>query len=146
MLLAGALLATAALAGCGTTVVVEAAPSATDPACAQVLAALTGADELAGRERHEVSAQAAAAWGDPPVVMRCGVEPPGPSTDGCVEAGGVDWVSRVDEATGGAVYTTYGRVPAVEVRVPEATARGLDAVLGELAGAVADLEQTRRCY
>ena len=143
-LVAGALLLPL-LAGCGATVPVDVAPLAADPLCAGVISALTGADEVAGRERREVSAQSAAAWGDPPVVLRCGVEPPGPTTDSCISVDGTDWVQSVDADTGEARYTTYGRVPAVEVLVPDPSASGLDAVLGELSPAVAGVPQTRTC-
>ncbi|HEX5511159.1 MAG TPA: DUF3515 family protein [Actinomycetales bacterium] len=141
---ASALLLSPALAACTTTVTVQAAPHATDPACAEMLVSLRGADELAGRPRHEVSAQSAAAWGDPPIVLRCGVEPPGPSTETCIEANGVDWVGSVDPATGDARYVTFGRVPAVEIRVPDAGTGELSDALAQLAPAMAALKQTQR--
>jgi hypothetical protein len=133
-----------AVAGCASTVSVQAAPFAADPACAQVLASLDGADELAGRHRHEVTAQSAAAWGDPPVVLRCGVEPPGPTTESCLEVAGVDWIGPADPSTADARYVTYGRTPAVEVVVPDPSS-GLDVVLSELSPAVSALPQDRTC-
>lgn len=139
-------LATLALVGCARTVTVDAAPAAADPRCAAVIASLRGADELAGRPRREVGAQSAAAWGDPPVVLRCGVQPLGPSTEGCVSVGGVDWVGPRDPSVPDARYTTYGREPAVEVRLPPTAAADLDVVLQELSPAVADLEQRRTCF
>jgi hypothetical protein len=141
-----ALLLAPVLSGCTTTVTVQAAPHATDPACAEMLVSLRGADELAGRPRHEVSAQSAAAWGEPPIVLRCGVEPPGPSKETCIEANGIDWVGSVDPATGDARYVTFGRVPAVEIRVPDAGTGELSDALAQLAPAMAALKQTqRRC-
>jgi hypothetical protein len=139
--------AAALLGGCGGAVPVDAAPGAADPDCAAVIASLEGADEVAGRERREVAAQSAAAWGDPPLVLRCGVAPPGPTTEGCVSVNGVDWVGPTDPSEGG-TWTTYGRVPAVEVVVPRAAARDatLDVVLAQVSPAVAGLPRQRQCF
>src|SRR5690625_6018231 len=60
--------------------------------------------------------------GDDTVVMRCGVIPPGPTTDQCtrLEDGAgvqVDWI--IQELDGGVLqYTTYGREPAIDLTVP----------------------------
>lgn len=125
---------------------VEVAPAAADPLCAEVLVRLRGLDPLGGvGERRGTSSQSTAAWGDPAVVLRCGVEPPGPTTETCRDIDGTDWVAR--ESAGGTVYTTYGREPAVAVTLPE-LGGGLelgDAVLGELGPAVSVLPQTREC-
>jgi hypothetical protein len=64
--------------------------------------------------------EAVAAWGDPPVIARCGVSALGPTTEQCLSVDGVDWVVR--EASDGAVLTTFGRDPAIEVLVPDAYA------------------------
>jgi hypothetical protein len=116
---------------------VEPGPFATDPACARVLVAARSLDDLAGRQRRSTTSQSTAAWGDPAVVLRCGVEPPGPTTQPCLDAGGVDWV--VD----GTRFTTYGREPAVEVLLP----RGVQPieVLGQLGALVTALPQSREC-
>ena len=129
--------------GCAASVPVQVAPNAADPGCAEVIVGLP--DDLAGQGRAEVSAQSAAAWGDPPVVLRCGVEPLGPTTAECIGVDGVDWVRQVDAGTGDERYTTYGRAPAVEVSVPVAAGVGLDAVLGELSAVVRPLPQARQC-
>ncbi|GAA4874343.1 DUF3515 family protein [Serinicoccus chungangensis] len=64
-----------------------------------------------------VQSEGVAAWGDPPIVARCGKTPPGPTTDPCIDVNGVDWVAtRLDD--GGTMFTTYGREPALEVLVP----------------------------
>ncbi|ANS80636.1 conserved hypothetical lipoprotein [Serinicoccus hydrothermalis] len=65
-----------------------------------------------------VQSEGVAAWGDPPIVARCGKSPPGPTTDPCIDVGGVDWVATVLD-DGGTMFTTYGRDPAIEVLVPE---------------------------
>jgi hypothetical protein len=143
--LAPGTLALTLLAACASTVDVEAAPSATDPLCAEVMVAVRsdGFARLGDRERRPTSSQSTAAWGDPAVVLRCGVEPLGPTTDACVGVDGVDWVLR--EVDGRPTYTTYGRVPAVEVVLPDADSAGADVVLGGLGPLVADLPQDREC-
>lgn len=107
------LVAAIALAGCSTTVSMEPAPDANDPACADVTALLPGT--LAGEPRRWTDAQATGAWGDPAaVLLTCGVEPIGPTTLPCQTVSGVDWVIDESEAPRYRV-TTFGRVPAVEV-------------------------------
>jgi hypothetical protein len=88
-----------------------------DPACARMAAALP--DRVRGQDRVRTtsSSPAVAAWGRPAVVWRCGVTPPGPTTDECLAVDGVDWV--VHRLSDGAAFTTYGRDPAVQVLVPK---------------------------
>ncbi|SOC55180.1 DUF3515 family protein [Ornithinimicrobium cerasi] len=64
-----------------------------------------------------VQSRGVAAWGDPPIVARCGKAPLGPTEDPCIDINGVDWVATVLD-DGGTMFTTYGRTPAVEVLVP----------------------------
>lgn len=91
---------------------IEVAPNATDPLCAQAMVAMS--EEIAGHERRRTDSQSTAAWGEPAAaVFRCGVQNPGPTTDECVGANGVDWVVR-EEGTNWRI-TTYGREPAMEV-------------------------------
>lgn len=86
------------LASCTSAVPVQVAPHATDPLCAEVVLALP--DDLGDAlTALDTTAQATKAWGSAsaPVVLRCGVEPLGPTTDRCVTVetpGGpsVDWV------------------------------------------------------
>lgn len=125
-LLAGAACAVAALGltGCGA-VTVPAGPAAADPACAPLVA--NAPAELLGQKRHETTSQGTVAWGDgdATIVLRCGVTPPGPTTDPCTaiaDAGGatVDWlVSEEDDVV---TFTTFGRTPAVDMTVPRAAA------------------------
>lgn len=124
---------------------VEPAPAAAQPQCAAVLARLrSDAYAVVGeRRRRETDAQSTAAWGDPPVVLRCGVTPPGPTTDPCLTVEGVDWVAR--EADDAVVFTTFGRAPALEVSVPPGGPTGADAVLAALAPVAARLPQERTC-
>lgn len=149
-----ALLAGSLLTACASPVGVDAAPHAADPVCAEVVLALPR--DLAGMPRLTTSSQATVAWGDQdaPVVLRCGVEPPGPTTDPCVSADdgsiSVDWlaVEGPPTADGAAdwTFTTYGRDPAVEVLVPaEVAATRSTSFLIDLGPAVARVEQTRSC-
>ena len=155
-------------AGCSSAVPVSPATHATDPDCAALI--LATPDSLGdGLGRRNTTAQATTAWGDPAIVLRCGVEPPGPTTERCetvssADGPSIDWLVVQDDGTGGDqgdptanparppstdpgntpttiptgtgtpdegatpatatdwTFTTYGRVPAVEVHVPAAVA------------------------
>jgi hypothetical protein len=155
--------------GCATAVPVTAATHATDPACAALI--LATPDSLGdGLSRRHTTAQATTAWGDPAIVLRCGVEPPGPTTERCVtvtSASGpsIDWLVVQDDATATATtstptpvpsagsgagdwtFTTYGRVPAVEVHVPAAVAaaRSTTFLDGLAAAIAAHTDHQRSC-
>jgi hypothetical protein len=97
--------------------------------CSDLIDALpeTVADDLDARE-VDPSDALAAAWGDPAVVLRCGV--PAPTaltrTSACFEVDGVGWLATQDgrEVLGDApvegtlTFTTIGRAAYVEVQVP----------------------------
>ncbi|WP_394552410.1 DUF3515 family protein [Agromyces sp. MMS24-JH15] len=125
LVVAGAAAATL-LTGCAPRVPFEPAPSAADPACADVVVRLP--DTVADQARRETDAQGTGAWGTPAsVLLRCGVEPPGPTTDRCVSVDGVDWV--IDETDAPRYrFTTYGRTPAVEVVVDNDVVSGTTAI------------------
>ncbi len=146
------------LAGCVAAVPVTAAEHATDPDCASLI--LATPDRLAdGLDRRQTTAQATTAWGDPAVVLRCGLDPPGPTTDRCetvTTPGGpsVDWLvlpGDDEPATAGAAsdwtFVTYGRVPTVEVLFPAAVAAShSSSLLDQLGPAIAaHTEQQRSC-
>lgn len=101
------------LAACAGTVSLQPAPEANDPACADVMVRLP--QTVAGEERRWTDAQSTAAWGSPTaVIMTCGVEEPGPTTQPCTDVQGVFWI--VDESDAPKYrFTTFGRSPAVEV-------------------------------
>ncbi|KQQ00837.1 MULTISPECIES: DUF3515 domain-containing protein [unclassified Rathayibacter] len=139
-----ALSAVLLLSGCAAAVPLEPAADATNEGCAEVSVRLP--DVVAEQPERETDAQGTAAWGTPAaVILHCGVEPPGPTTDLCVSVNGVDWIideTRADED----VYTltTYGRDPAVEITVDQSRASGTSAVT-DLANAVSYLPQDREC-
>lgn len=126
-------------AACARPAAVEPAPSASEPVCAVLLLALP--EVLGGEDRRSTTSQASRAWGEPPIVLRCGVTPLGPTVDGCVTiAAGdgfeVDWVVTEDEDH--ARFVTYGQLPAVEVTIPREYA-GDQTIMTELSSAVATL-------
>lgn len=157
-LLAGTCLAALGLTGCASAVVVPPAPSAAAVGCAEVARTLPA--EVAGLGARTTTAQGAAAWGPAgapeggsgEVVLRCGVEPPGPTTTRCTAISPeglpeVDWIS--DQDGRGARFTTYGRVPAVQLVVPATLTRAdptlTQAILADVATAVATVPAQRRC-
>jgi hypothetical protein len=112
-LLGAALLTVSLLAGCATTVSMEPAPEAGSPDCAAVTVRLPASVD--GQARVWTDAQATAAWGSPTtVLLTCGLEPAAPSTLPCQTVDGIDWLIDDSEAPKYR-FTTFGRVPAVEV-------------------------------
>jgi Protein of unknown function (DUF3515) len=134
-------LAVGALAGCGSGDI-EPGPDAANPACSALIRRLP--PRVVDRGRTKLDVAGAASWGDPPVVLRCGVPPSGPTTDPCVEADGLDWTFTETRKT--LRLLSYGRTPAVEVQVPTSVGRqGALAALVDLAGAVRPIPTTTRC-
>jgi hypothetical protein len=87
--------------------------------CARLAAALP--DSLDGHARRKTTPRSVttAAWGDPPIVMRCGVGVPAaysPVSEQYV-INGVAWLP--ERLTKGFLFTTVGRVPGVELAVPD---------------------------
>lgn len=119
-----ALTAMALLGGCARTVAVD-PPADLDPAAAQACAQLaTGLPEelstVGPRRSVTPDSLLTAAWGDPPVSLRCGVPVPaalGPMST-LVTVDGIDWLP--EQLTGGYLMTTAGRVANVEITVPAA--------------------------
>ena len=85
----------------------------------------------------EPDSPSTAAWGDPAIVLRCGVPRPAALTRTAqlVSVNGVDWFA--EELTGGYVFTTYGRQAYVEVTVPDDYAPEIGPVT-ELSSSVAE--------
>lgn len=130
------------LSGCGAALSVEPAADAHNPECAAVM--LRMPDEVDGNNGRKTTSQGTKAWGDPSVaVLRCGVEPPVPSTDRCVNVNGVDWVSTEEKGKNWR-FVTYGREPAVEVLVATDKIAGAT-VLAEVSPPVSTIKQTRQC-
>lgn len=139
--LAAITVAAALTSACGGDPV-EAAADGGSPACAALVARLPG--HVLDRDRRSLDVAGAAQWGDPPIVLRCGVPAPGPTTDRCLTIDDVDWV-LVDEK-GDFRFVTYGREPAVEVTVPAAAGRtNAPSALVDLAAAVKPVPASRQC-
>jgi len=122
-----------AMSGCTAPVVVEPAPYAGDPGCAAVMLGIP--DEVGGLARLETSSQATAAYGEEPrIVVRCGVEVPGPSSERCLAidtpAASADWLVLEEDDVWRAI--AFGRNPAMEVVVPKIRA---DQAVGEILAA-----------
>jgi len=144
IVLAAALAAvgSAGLAGCTQAVAFDAGESASDPDCAAVVVRLP--DVVAGLDERETNAQGTGAWGSPAaVLLRCGVEPLGPTTDRCVSVDGVDWVIDESDAPNYR-FTTYGRTPAVEVLVDNDAVSGTTAI-SDLSAAVSVIPAEDGC-
>jgi hypothetical protein len=123
---AGALLA---LAGCTPTISVQPAPASTDTACAALIVRLPAT--IGVLAERETDSQGTAAWGDPEAVqLRCGVTPPGPTTDPSFTSSGVDWILSSSGTGPDAreVVTTFGRTPATQVVVDPKQASANDVV------------------
>ena len=104
------------LASCSSGVEVSVPAGGSSAACAAVAARWP--TTVGGKATVDTSPAAPAvhAWGDPPVIARCGLPEPGPTTDQCLGVSGVDWVAH--RLSDGVRFTTYGRSPAIEVLVP----------------------------
>ncbi len=138
-----AVTAAAVLGACSRgEVSVQPAPLAAEAACATAREDFP--DAVAGAVEQPVSQEArdaAAAWGNPPIVARCGLMPPAPTQDPCVTVGGVDWV--VQDLDDGVALVTYGRTPALEVLVPANYPQSADLV-APFAQAAGALQETGR--
>ena len=136
-------LAAIALTGCTQIVALEPAENAIDPGCAEVVA---HAPEKVGElTRRETDAQGVLAYGDPTaVIVRCGVDEPGPTAAlRCVETDGIHWL-RDDTDAPNYVFTTYGRSPATEVIINrDVISPGL--ALLDLVSAVGGTEKVGQC-
>lgn len=114
-------------------------------------------ERVAGQPSRSVQPSDAlgAAWGDPAIVLRCGVPKPPALTasSSCFLADGVGWFATQDghpddglqPVTGELVFTTVGRTPYVELSVPPDYQPASDALV-DLAPAVkATTSQQRPC-
>lgn len=122
------------LAGCGASAVPVEFPEPADQDTASICRAIDDnlpnwlgeaarrtVEPTPGNENDGTSGAGgrAAAWGDPAVILRCGVpEPDALRPDSaCTTIEGVDWFA--EEAERGYVFTTVGRQAHVEVSIPD---------------------------
>ena len=113
----GAVLLLVGLSGCSSLDVAVPA-EAGSAGCRSVAASWP--KTVGGQSLRSTSSSSAAvrAWGDPAIIARCGVAPPGPTANQCLDVSGIDWVA--ERLTDGVLFTTYGRAPAIEILVPHA--------------------------
>jgi Protein of unknown function (DUF3515) len=91
------------------------APRAADPACTKALRVAPAT--VLGLGRVPLGVTGAIAWGDPHIVLRCGLQPLGPTTARCLNVNDQDWV-LADPDADPVVFTSFGTDPAVDVAVP----------------------------
>ncbi|TWP35754.1 DUF3515 family protein [Leekyejoonella antrihumi] len=107
------------LAACGgspSRVKVTTAKYAGLPACARAAAHWPSTVSNQTSRKTSVKSPTVKAWGDPPIIARCGVTAPGPNPN-CITVNGVDWV--VNPLSDGNEMVTFGRSPAIEVLAPK---------------------------
>ncbi|MCW2847819.1 MAG: hypothetical protein JWR90_1793 [Marmoricola sp.] len=110
------------LTGCKVDVPDTDVPTSQRQACRSLVTALP--DHVSDQDRRGTTGNPlGAAWGDPAIVLRCGVGTPAGYDPlvGCQTVNGMDWFipeAGMNDQQVDVVMTTYGRVPAVEVRLP----------------------------
>lgn len=92
------------LSGCGRQVAVEPPPQPPE-ICSDLVAGLPPAVDGAGQRPTTPASPATAAWGEPPIVLRCGVSRPAAlsPTSVLLEVDGIGWLPEPLEA--GTVFT-----------------------------------------
>ncbi len=98
---------------------VTAAPQASDPACTAALSAAPAT--VLGQPRTPLQVLGGAAWGEPAVVLRCGLPELAPTSLDCISINDIDWV--IDARSDPVLISSFGRSPAIEVRVPTSYGR-----------------------
>jgi len=107
------------LAACqGSSLHVDTYPTTKGSAldCAALLGDLP--PQVADQPRRLVVDNLAGAWGDPPIVLRCGVEKPAAlkPDSRCDEVNGVGWLA--EKQPDGWLFTTIGRTYYLSLEVP----------------------------
>ena len=121
-----------------------------EAACTSLVDALP--DAVSDKERRPVDPEDAhaAAWGDPAIVLRCGVPEPEALDDTatCQLVNGVGWFvpqEQIEDQSADVVMTTIGRTQNVEVTIP-AGYRPPAAAMVDLAPAVKKaIREVRPC-
>lgn len=130
---AALLLLALGLAACSRPVDVSGSPS--DPTCDAFLASVP-VIIVERRLRETVPTDlSAAAWGDPPIVVRCGVGAPATfePTSAVIEVESITWFP--EPLSNGTLFTTVDRSPGIEVTVPRDLTPEVN-VLIDLAGSI----------
>ena len=134
-LIGGGLLLSLLLTGCAGSFDVDEYPTeqGTKVDCEALLADVPR--RVADQDALDVPGRVAAAWGDPAIVLRCGVEKPSALTPSarCFDVNHVGWLSET--TADGYLFTTIGRSFHVSVEVPKSYDPAADA-LADLATTV----------
>jgi hypothetical protein len=132
-------------AGCAPAAVEVGGPTRGPRECARLLAALPATVD--GRQQREVepAGALAAAWGDPAIVLRCGVPQPRALTASspCAEVNGVGWFAEQREDA--YRFTTIGRSANVEVQVPYDYQPAADALVDVASAVRTQVPEQRPC-
>jgi hypothetical protein len=128
------------LSGCVTAVAVPPPSPTSEPSanvCNDINRALPTKVLDAGRRTTDPTSINTAAWGSPPMTLRCGVPQPADlhPTSPLLTVNGVDWFA--EQRSAGYVFTTYGRVANAELAVPSAYAPE-SAALADVAMAISN--------
>lgn len=140
---------------CAPVVHINSAVDATNSLCAEIMVrlpdALPAGSASAGEnsfaagslQRRDTDSQSTAAWGDPvAVTLKCGMEPPAPSTLPCFDVDGIHWLAVEGDPT--YTFLSYGRAPATQVVVDTTQANSRN-VLSAFADALSQITATRLC-
>ncbi|MDR7087302.1 hypothetical protein J2X11_002141 [Aeromicrobium panaciterrae] len=117
------------LAGCSSGLVVDTYPTTpdTDADCKALYA--DGVQKVAGQKQVLVKGSKATAWGDPAIILRCGVTKPDEllATSRCDMVADVGWFT--EKIADGYLFTTIGRQFFISVEVPAAYDPAADALV-----------------
>jgi len=104
------------LTGCSSEVELPEPGGSTGPMCNSVLQ--DAPQRVDNAEARETASGAGRAWGDPAIILQCGVPKPDAlkPTSRCAMVNGVGWFSKKTEDA--YVFTTIGRETFVRVTVP----------------------------
>jgi hypothetical protein len=107
-----------ALSGCAQHLSIEPGPSSKSSFCAELMRGIPVelADQLIRSTKPSDSG--VAAWGDPAIVLRCGVSEPTSltSTSQLIAINGVDWLP--EPLTNGTRFTSVNTSEFIEVNIP----------------------------
>jgi hypothetical protein len=91
--------------------------------CQRLTDALPDSVADQGKRKTQPAEALGGAWGDPPIVVQCGVAVPADfsRSSGCQEADGVGWFipdSQVNDQSADIVMSTAGYRPVLQVSIP----------------------------
>ncbi|MET3803845.1 hypothetical protein ABIB25_000831 [Nakamurella sp. UYEF19] len=118
-------------------------PGANSAACKSLMPALPG--KLGDGPRRQIDGEPAgiAAWGDPAVILRCGLETPQDLTcsSALVQVNGVSWLQLTEAGLGSTTYIAADRSVRVAVTVPDGSGT---AAIQQVSNAVSTTLQFRQ--